>query len=119
MATRSLPTHPDLGQLRRQAKELRDAVRAGDPDATTRLRAYLSPGAQVTLSVAQRALAREYGFSSWPQLKAEVEARSADLAGRLDAFPVPGKPPSAEVAEFLLGYGIAPINDGNLSQSGA
>jgi len=28
-----LPKHPDLDQLKRQAKELLDAVRAGEPDA--------------------------------------------------------------------------------------
>ena len=86
MATRSLPTRPDLVQLRRQAKELKDAARAGDPDVVARLRPYLPPGAQATLSVAQRVIAREYGFSSWPKLKAEVEARTMDLAERVDAF---------------------------------
>jgi len=86
MATRSLPTHPNLDQLRRQAKELKDAARAGDPDAIERLRPYLPPGEQATLSVTQRAIAREYGFSSWPKLKAEVEARTMDLAERVDAF---------------------------------
>lgn len=86
MATRSLPTRPDLDQLRRQAKELKDAARAGDPDAVERLRSYLSTGAPATLSAAQRAIAHEYGFSSWPKLKAEVEARTIDLAQRVDAF---------------------------------
>ena len=32
----SLPERPDLDQLRRQAKELRDAARRGDPDAVER-----------------------------------------------------------------------------------
>jgi len=86
MAPRSLPNRPNLDQLRRQAKELKDAARAGDPDAVSRLRSYVPPGAQVTLSVAQRAIAREYGFTIWPKLKAEVEARTMDLAERVDAF---------------------------------
>jgi hypothetical protein len=30
-----LPERPDLGQLRRQAKELRDAGRRGDPAAAS------------------------------------------------------------------------------------
>jgi hypothetical protein len=33
----SLPEHPDLDQLRRQAKELRDAARRGDPAALDRV----------------------------------------------------------------------------------
>jgi ankyrin repeat protein len=86
MAPRSLPTHPNLDQLRRQAKELKDAACAGDPDAVARLRPYLPPGAQATLSVAQRAIAHEYGFSSWPTLKADVDTRTMDLAERVEAF---------------------------------
>src|SRR5947209_9732713 len=86
MAPRSLPTHPNLDQLRRQAKELKDAACAGDPDAVERLRPYLPPGAQATLSVAQRAIAHEYGFSSWPTLKADVDTRTMDLTARVEAF---------------------------------
>jgi hypothetical protein len=43
-------------------------------------------GEQGTLSVAQRAIAHEYGFSSWPKLKAAVEARTTNLAEGVDAF---------------------------------
>jgi ankyrin repeat protein len=86
MAPRSLPNRPSLDQLRVQAKELKDAARAGDPDAVERLRPYVPPGAQATLSVAQRAIAHEYGFPSWPKLRAEVEGRTVDLAEWVDAF---------------------------------
>ena len=41
---------------------------------------------QVTLASAQLAVARAYGFASWPKLKAEVEARTLDLAEKVDAF---------------------------------
>ena len=34
--SQSLPEHPDLDQLRRQAKELRDAAQRGDPAAADR-----------------------------------------------------------------------------------
>jgi ankyrin repeat protein len=43
---------------------------------------------QLTLASAQLALAREYGFSSWPTLKAEVEARVQDLAAAVGMFLV-------------------------------
>jgi hypothetical protein len=36
--------------------------------------------------VAQRAIAHEYGFSGWPKLKAEVEARTMGLAEQVDAL---------------------------------
>jgi uncharacterized protein len=71
-----LPTRPDLVQLRRQAKELLAAARAGNAQALARLDAVAG---QPTLAAAQLALAREHGFSSWTHLKAAVEARLAAL----------------------------------------
>lgn len=50
-----LPPRPSLAQLRKQAKELKDS------------------GQHPTLSAAQLALARQYGFASWPKLKVAVE----------------------------------------------
>lgn len=72
-----LPERPDLGQLRHQARELLRAAAGGDPRAVDRLRA-VSP--QVTLTAAQLALAREYGFPSWTALKAEVARRRSPAA---------------------------------------
>jgi hypothetical protein len=57
---RQLPQRPDLDQLRRQARELQ---RRSKP---------------LTLSAAQLAVAREYGFPSWARLKVEVQRRRAD-----------------------------------------
>jgi ankyrin repeat protein len=50
-----LPERPSLEQLRKQAKELRDSEH------------------HPTLTSAQLALARHYGFASWPKLKLAVE----------------------------------------------
>jgi hypothetical protein len=73
-----LPDRPDLDQLRRQARELLRAAANGEPHAVTRLSAVSD---RIVLSAAQLAVAREYGFPSWPALKAEVERRrSAALA---------------------------------------
>jgi hypothetical protein len=75
-----LPFPPDLDQLRRQARELLRAAAQDEPDALARLQAVSD---RVTLSVAQLAVAREYGFRSWPALKAAVERdRSIDLGAR-------------------------------------
>src|SRR5262245_16019423 len=57
---RRLPERPSLEQLRKQAKEHLDTLCAADPSAT--------------LSMAQHALAREYGFDSWPSLVHHVES---------------------------------------------
>lgn len=76
MPDHSLPKRPHLDQLRRESKQLRDAARSGDPDALRRLRA-LGPAdsATATLSAAQLAVAREYGFASWPRLKEALDQR--------------------------------------------
>jgi hypothetical protein len=67
-----LPDRPDIDQLRRQARELLRAATNGEARAIARLRTVSD---RVTLSAAQLAVAREYGYRSWPALKAEVERR--------------------------------------------
>ena len=81
----SLPEHPDLGQLRRRAKELRDTARQGDAAALDRLARHLPSGrgGTVRLATAQLVIARELGFASWPRLIAAIDADAA--AGRLVA----------------------------------
>lgn len=73
-----LPDRPDLGQLRRQARELLRAAANGEPTAVTRLQAVSD---RVMLSAAQLAVAREYGYSSWSTLRAEVERRRLSTLG--------------------------------------
>jgi hypothetical protein len=72
-----LPAHPDLDQLRRQARELHRAAQGGDARALGRIQ---QTSGQVTLSAAQLAIARDYGFPSWPRLKAEVARRRAEAS---------------------------------------
>lgn len=74
LPSRVLPKHPDLDQLKRQAKELLDAIRVGEPDALSEAAAQY-PGAdpqKFALHDAQLVLARAHGFHSWPRLKAFV-----------------------------------------------
>jgi ankyrin repeat protein len=67
-----LPARPDLEQLRHQAKDLfREATR-GEATALARIHAVSE---RLILASAQLAIAREYGFESWPKLKREVERR--------------------------------------------
>jgi hypothetical protein len=81
-----LPERPDLNQLRRQARELLRAAAKGEPAAVARLRAVSE---RVTLSAAQLAVAREYGYRSWPALKAEAEHRRR-LSEAAISVPLPG-----------------------------
>ena len=73
-ANRSLPSHPDLEQQRTLARELVRAFRAGDAEARDRIRAQLPDKPRITLADAQFVLAREYGFSSWADLRKHIEA---------------------------------------------
>ena len=67
--------NPDLDQLKRQAKELVDAYRAQQPDAVAEVNFYHHAATPETFALhdAQFALARSYGFESWPKLKAAVD----------------------------------------------
>lgn len=86
MSTGSLPEHPDLGQLRRQAKDLRDAARSGDQAALQRVATHAPNAKPGRLATAQLVVAREHGFTSWPKLRAEVIDRTADFAQRVETF---------------------------------
>lgn len=57
--SQSIPERADVRQLRIQAKELLEELRATDP--------------QAKLADAQFEIARRHGFSSWPKLVAELE----------------------------------------------
>jgi hypothetical protein len=69
--SRNLPARPNLEYLKKEAKDLLDVLRRSDSSAQ--------------LADAQFALSREYGFDSWPRLKAHVEsiasASARPLAG--------------------------------------
>jgi hypothetical protein len=71
-----LPTRPNLEHLKKQARQLLRELQLREP------------GAQ--LADAQHALAREYGFASWPKLKAHVDALTS--TGE-PAQPPAGTPP--------------------------
>ena len=73
--TRTLRDRPDLDQLKRQAKELLDAFRAGHPEATKEVHAHYRQADPSTFALhdAQLVMARAHGFDSWPKLKAFVD----------------------------------------------
>ena len=77
MTSQKLPERANLGQLKKQAKELLDAAQSGDAAALERFGALpafvggLEPAA-LALHDAQSALPREYGFASWKELREQV-----------------------------------------------
>ena len=95
MPTKALPGNPSLAQLKNQAKDLMKARVAGDLAALQRIREF-HPGfhaaadrriiaASFKLSDAQLTIAREYGFGSWPRLKARIERPTSADDGNLPA----------------------------------
>lgn len=92
LPTRKLRQHPDLNQIKRQAKELLDAFSAGDTAAVAEVNAHYHDASPLTFALhdAQLVLARAYGFDGWPKLKAFVDgvtvkrfeeaARNGDIA---------------------------------------
>src|SRR5262245_8875465 len=75
LPTRTLREHPELDQLKRQAKELLRAFTAGEEHAVTEVSTHYRQAdrAGFALHDAQLVLARSYGFDSWSKLKAHVE----------------------------------------------
>jgi ankyrin repeat protein len=80
MMSRDLPARPNLEHLKRQARNLLRDYEQGDPAAIERFRTLgAKPGDSPEpetpkLADAQHLVAQEYGFTTWPQLKAHVDA---------------------------------------------
>ncbi|MBV7453565.1 hypothetical protein KW843_03675 [Acidovorax sp. sif1233] len=82
-----IPPRPDLGHLKKQAKDLLAGYRSGEPEALARFRAALPAAAGqgdaaiaalgLRLHDAQSCLAREHGFASWADFQGFVLARRA------------------------------------------
>jgi ankyrin repeat protein len=75
LPTRTLRQHPDLEQIKRQAKELLESFRNGDSAAVDEVNAQYHGADPQTFALhdAQLVIARAYGFESWPKLKAFVD----------------------------------------------
>ena len=92
-SARTLSAHPDLDQLKRQAKELLDAYRESNSTAIAEVNSHYRGANPSTFALhdAQLVLARAYGFDSWPKLKAHVEGVTLQrLAAAVRANDVAG-----------------------------
>src|ERR1022692_4377122 len=88
---RRLPRQPSLEQLRKQAKDLLEEYRAGEPAAVAEMHRFERhpDAAAFALHDAQHVLARAYGYESWAKLKAFVDgANVARLAEAVNAGDV-------------------------------
>jgi Lon protease-like protein len=110
---KELPARPNLEHLKSQAKDLLDALRRKEPGAIQRFRESLpaARGAgdeaiaamELALHDAQSVIAREYGFASFADLRAHVEAQAMtaeavrELMSRNMSSPLP-----SEVQQALL-----------------
>ncbi|HEU4731018.1 MAG TPA: LON peptidase substrate-binding domain-containing protein [Kofleriaceae bacterium] len=111
--SRPLPPRPHLDHLKAQAKDLLDAHRRGEIDAFRRIRASVPAFARMSddelaratfaLHDAQSAIAREYGFVSWAELRDKVAALNAAPP---EAAPEAGDPDS--IARFAASRGLSP-----------
>jgi ankyrin repeat protein len=87
VSSSSLPAAPRMEQLRKQAKELLRAHRAGDAGAVARVAAHHPhPEKPVKLAGTQLVVAREHGFPSWARLRAYVERVAAHGAALQHAY---------------------------------
>jgi len=78
--SRALASHPDLDQLKRQAKELLESFRNRDQDASAEVHAHYRDADPGTFALhdAQLVIARAYGFQSWPKLKGFVDGLTVE-----------------------------------------
>jgi len=83
-----LPDRPNHERLRKQAKKLRHRAAAGDAEALELVTTYDPGDEPITLTRAQRVLARAYGFAGWSRLRdhlAVLEVWGRDMASESDA----------------------------------
>ena len=111
MTARQLPARPNLDQLKRQAKDLLQEVRARDSAALQRFRilpAYAGIADEelsrrpLALHDAQSVLAREYGFDSWKALHERVEELTRQFGAAVDQFVEAATSGRADRARRLL-----------------
>src|SRR5688572_25536396 len=110
--SRNLPARPNLEFLKKEAKSLLDVLLQRDPKAQ--------------LADAQHALARDYGFASWPKLKAHVESLVVPVhpfAGRWIANVARSKRHPANmfqraIIEFAVDGNTVDIDDEFVDESG-
>lgn len=83
MAITPLPEGANLENLKKRAKTLLKAVRAGDSRALDQVGPFFGDPRAISLTQAQLVIARRYGFSSWTKLKRHVESTTDETGDQL------------------------------------
>ena len=121
----SSPPHPNLKQLKNQAKDLRRAHQSAAATAIERFKTHLPlfanasdakvGSAAISLQDCQHVIAREYGFESWNWLRAVVEV-DFDLLNRLGERDIQILQREVDNNEWMLAF--QPLTDaaGNAQQ---
>ena len=118
--SRFLPPQPDLEHLKNEAKALHRAHGGGDPSVCTvlrRLKRFADASdsqvlaAALTLTEAQFALALDYGFKSWDELRRTVlrtrPVEGADAPPSSRAFRLSDPPAGGDGNRFARAYHMA------------
>jgi ankyrin repeat protein len=115
MPTKRLPSRPNIEHLKHQAKDLLNDRGAGELHACQRIREFhprfsgtadiTIRAATFTLSDAQLAIARQYGFSSWARLSTHV--KKADRSQR-------ELPHHERIADAAFRHAIDLLDDGDV-----
>src|SRR5262249_30374008 len=94
--TRCLPHEPSLEHLKKEAKRLLKAIRAGDAGAIGLVKEFHPRGdaalAELQLADAQHVTARSYGFPSWAKLKEHLAAIEPFTWSEPPQLPDPATP---------------------------
>lgn len=114
--TRQLSSASTLDHLKKEAKRWLKALRAGDVSARTRwLQLFPEVSDRPALRDVQHALAREYGFSGWTELKAKVAAieatRESAGTGPLETLLRAAEQGDADAVGSILDQHPAIINE--------
>ena len=99
-----LPAHPDLEYYRKQAKHLQRTYETGDATAQARVADVLGDRAagRFLLSDAQFVLAREHGFRTWAEFRADIRSRSTTEDRPVSRLQGMGPGSYASMADALL-----------------
>ena len=104
LPTRRMRQHPDLKQLKRQARELLRGFTGGEAGAVADVNAHYraADASKFALHDAQLVIARSYGFDSWTKLKAYVDGVTVKrLAEAIRAGGVPAEKMYEELVELM------------------
>ena len=100
---RRISPQTSLENLKKEAKRRLKALRSGDNDARREFaRAFPKPPANPGLRDMQHAIALEFGFSGWTELKRELEKNPAKTGSQSAAITPADVPILEQLAKDLV-----------------